>query len=445
MHPDHVLGAAAFAEDKPEIVASAKLPRALAARADTYLEAGARAIGPCLRRDGGGGADPRRHGQRRDRPRRAPDHADDPSDRPYRQRPQPVRPETGTLVLGDLLFLGHVPSIDGSTRGWLTVLDTLAQRTDVRRVVPGHGPPSSISPPGSGRRRLISNGWSPTTAPSSRPAATSPRRLSAPDLRARQVGPVRRVQPAQRHHHLPRARMGMSTVPAREENRPMKTGIGEAWRGAVPVRRSRDRRVGHAGRRPDRRPRRRVGAGARRLPDGGLSRADAGDAPGRDHRRHGDRRAALARQERDLPRRAARARRSRRTCRPARSGATSRGRTFRQPLARQHGYGALSADMDAYSAAGSRPRRAATRPRRSSFIASRLLDVVERRQARPGGRLHGRPWYPEGTDGWAAANCRPSSRRRSSRAGAGGIIASPLNRSDVPLCRAALLVSDHGT
>ena len=48
--------------------------------------------------------------------------------------------ETRTFWPGDLLFVRHIPVVDGSLTGWLEVLNGLLAR-DFARVVPGHGPP----------------------------------------------------------------------------------------------------------------------------------------------------------------------------------------------------------------------------------------------------------------------------------------------------------------
>lgn len=52
---------------------------------------------------------------------------------------------TGTLFAGDLLFVERLPVVDGSLLGWLAATDGLA-RLPAARVVPGHGPASAPWP-----------------------------------------------------------------------------------------------------------------------------------------------------------------------------------------------------------------------------------------------------------------------------------------------------------
>lgn len=47
--------------------------------------------------------------------------------------------ESGTLFTGDLCFREHMPVLDGSLKGWLTVIEGL-EAIPARHVVPGHGP-----------------------------------------------------------------------------------------------------------------------------------------------------------------------------------------------------------------------------------------------------------------------------------------------------------------
>ena len=60
--------------------------------------------------------------------------------------------QTGTLFAGDLLFLRHVPIVDGSLLGFLDVAEELA-KIPATRVVPGHGPLVAAWP-----RRSTTNG-----------------------------------------------------------------------------------------------------------------------------------------------------------------------------------------------------------------------------------------------------------------------------------------------
>jgi glyoxylase-like metal-dependent hydrolase (beta-lactamase superfamily II) len=47
---------------------------------------------------------------------------------------------TGTLVAGDLVFDDHLPTLEGSLAGWLSVLEEMGG-IEAEHVVPGHGGP----------------------------------------------------------------------------------------------------------------------------------------------------------------------------------------------------------------------------------------------------------------------------------------------------------------
>ncbi len=53
--------------------------------------------------------------------------------------------KSDTLWLSDLLFMERIPPLDGSLKGWISVMERL-QKTSVDRVVPGHGPVSASWP-----------------------------------------------------------------------------------------------------------------------------------------------------------------------------------------------------------------------------------------------------------------------------------------------------------
>ena len=139
VHPDHVLGNAAFAEEGATFVGHQALPEALAARASDYLRANAALVGPGF------------SGTRIVPPTLlVSTRLDlDLGGRVLRLEAWPtahtnsdltVRDEgTDTWFLGDLLFVGHVPALDGRLTGWIATLRALKARP-AARVVPGHGP-----------------------------------------------------------------------------------------------------------------------------------------------------------------------------------------------------------------------------------------------------------------------------------------------------------------
>jgi len=138
MHPDHVFGAGAFAADKPVFVGHARMEGMLVQRGEFYRnsladllgieEAGDYAKPNLFVADDAtldlGGRSLRLHAH-------ATAHTDNDL--------SILDEATGTLWLGDLLFVDRVPALDGSILGWLA--QTAALRVSpAKRAVPGHGP-----------------------------------------------------------------------------------------------------------------------------------------------------------------------------------------------------------------------------------------------------------------------------------------------------------------
>lgn len=138
MHPDHVFGNAAFPE--ATVVGHHALHQALAARFGTYRarlaetlgEQAAAALAP-VRVDTAVNDTLTLDLGDRELLLTAHPTAHTNNDLTVLDR------RTGTLFAGDLLFVGRVPSLDGSLRGWLRVMDGL-DGPGVERIVPGHGP-----------------------------------------------------------------------------------------------------------------------------------------------------------------------------------------------------------------------------------------------------------------------------------------------------------------
>jgi quinoprotein relay system zinc metallohydrolase 2 len=138
VHPDHVFGNAAFADDHPEFIGHARLADALRRRGPNYLNALQRDLGDAAERSA------------IVMPTRSVPTTEeiDLGGRVLSLRAWPtahtdtdltVFDQTSkTLWLGDLVFVGHVPVLDGNLRGFLAALDVLKTiRADL--VIPGHG------------------------------------------------------------------------------------------------------------------------------------------------------------------------------------------------------------------------------------------------------------------------------------------------------------------
>ncbi|MBI5261380.1 MAG: quinoprotein relay system zinc metallohydrolase 2 [Bradyrhizobium sp.] len=138
-HPDHVFGNAAFAHEGTLFVGHSNCPRALATRGQFYIDNFRRIMGHELINpvrlmaatvlvDGTLTLD---LGSRALVLRAWPTaHSDNDL--------TVLDVKSGTLFAGDLVFLRHVPVLDGSLRGWLKALDELSA-ISAQRVVPGHG------------------------------------------------------------------------------------------------------------------------------------------------------------------------------------------------------------------------------------------------------------------------------------------------------------------
>jgi quinoprotein relay system zinc metallohydrolase 2 len=152
VHPDHILGAAAFRDDHPDFIGHAKLPGALAQRGSYYVRRLRDSLGETAEGSdvmmpthlvttqldldlGGRRLVVRAHGSA---------HTDNDL--------TVFDEKTRTLWLADLLFVDRIPVIDGSLVGWLKELDGLTE-IPADRAVPGHGPAAVAWPAAAGPER----------------------------------------------------------------------------------------------------------------------------------------------------------------------------------------------------------------------------------------------------------------------------------------------------
>lgn len=150
VHPDHIYGNSAFKEAGVQFVGHEKLARAMAARGPFYLEKARDLLGIELSPKDiippdllvGHSMDLDLGGRILKLTAHPAAHTDNDL--------TVYDPLTETLWMADLLFIEHLPVIDGSLKGWLGILDEL-ERQSFKRVIPGHGPlvtdwPQSMQP-----------------------------------------------------------------------------------------------------------------------------------------------------------------------------------------------------------------------------------------------------------------------------------------------------------
>jgi quinoprotein relay system zinc metallohydrolase 2 len=144
VHPDHMLGNAAFKADSPQFIGHEKLPAAIVARQDYFAKTFKEILGKSY--TGTEFISPT-HTVLIDKPitidlgnrlltltAYSTSHTDNDL--------TVLDNATRTLWTGDLLFMSRIPVLDGSINGWLTTMQKL-QSMDLNFVIPGHGKASS--------------------------------------------------------------------------------------------------------------------------------------------------------------------------------------------------------------------------------------------------------------------------------------------------------------
>lgn len=138
VHPDHIYGNVAFNAANVKFVGHNKLARAIALRKDFYLQKASELLGIQLADSDLIPPDITVNGEMEldlgGRTLILTAHPAAHTDNDL----SIYDSKTDTLWLADLLFTEHIPSVDGSLKGWLAELDKL-QTKSFKYVIPGHG------------------------------------------------------------------------------------------------------------------------------------------------------------------------------------------------------------------------------------------------------------------------------------------------------------------
>ena len=150
VHPDHIYGNIAFKAPGVRFVGHHKLERAMASRAGFYIDKAADQLDVALTAKNIIPPDlPVKKHMKIDlggRELMLTAHQTAHTDNDLTVYDE----KTDTLWISDLLFIEHLPVIDGSLKGWLAELKRFEQH-DYKIVIPGHGPvvtdwPKSMQP-----------------------------------------------------------------------------------------------------------------------------------------------------------------------------------------------------------------------------------------------------------------------------------------------------------
>jgi quinoprotein relay system zinc metallohydrolase 2 len=147
VHPDHIYGNIAFKEPGIKFVGHHKLARAMASRGDHYLGRAEELLDIHINQDNIIPPDLQVKDNmslnlgNRELLLTAHPTAHTDNDLSIYDK------TTDTLWAADLLFLEHIPVIDGSIKGWLAELERL-EKNHYKLVIPGHGKPVTDWPAG---------------------------------------------------------------------------------------------------------------------------------------------------------------------------------------------------------------------------------------------------------------------------------------------------------